>query len=101
MRRRRFLVVALVLVAVGGILFFAARRLLVSSYAAGQVASRLGELYGGAVQVGAVDIGLDGTSTVSDLRLSEASDDGKETPWLTVAETEADVSVLDVIRGAA
>lgn len=99
MRIVRRLVLALVIVLVLiGVLFFAARSYLRSHSAARQVAARLEAVYGGRVHLDDVDIGTGGSS-LHGLRLYEAGSDQPEHPWLTVDDTEADVSAWDLIRG--
>jgi hypothetical protein len=91
------LVLVIVLVPIGA-LFFAARSYLRSHGAARQVAARLEAVYGGRVHVEDVDIGTGGSS-LHGLRLYEAGSEHAEHPWLTVDDTEADVSAWDLVKG--
>ncbi len=95
--RRLVLVLVIVLVLIG-VLFFAARSYLHSHGAAEKVAARLGAVYGGRVRLDEVDVGAASTA-LHGLRLYEAGSDQSEHPWLTVDDTEADVSAWDLIRG--
>ena len=66
-----------------------------------QVTTHLEALYGGPVRVDQVDVGLAST-TISGFELFEpGSDHTKDTPWLKVGALNADVSLWDLISGAA
>jgi hypothetical protein len=66
-----------------------------------QVTTQLEALYGGPVRVEQVDVGL-ATTTISGFELFEpGSDHTKDTPWLKVGLLNADVSLWDLISGAA
>ncbi len=77
----------------------AAARLYLSSEAvAAKVAGRLGDIFGGPVRVGEVDIGLAGDSTLKGLQVFPGDGSGK--PWIEIADVEANVSALGLISGA-
>src|SRR5271163_4102409 len=92
-RWRRWLILLVVLTAVAG----GVRYYLSSHFVAARVAAKLGELYGGRLQVGSADVGVQQT-ILRDVKLFEA-DDTKE-PWLIADRLKADISLGDVLAGA-
>jgi hypothetical protein len=102
MKFRRFLLVALIVLAIvvaSG--FFAARYYLHSPAVAHQVSERLQAMYGAPVRVGKVDVGIGGSSLEGFELFEKENDADKNTPWLTVGSINTDISLWDVIRGAA
>jgi translocation and assembly module TamB len=98
-RKRRGLLIGflvLVLLGVGG--FVLARRVLASQYVADQVAERLSAVYGGSLEVGQADIGLQG-SALRGLKLYEADREPSQAPWIAVEDVRADVSLWDLLGG--
>lgn len=94
-RLRRVLLVTIVIIS---ILCLAAKKYLTSRQLASQIASRLEAAYGGPVRVAGVDIGLR-RSTLTSLQLFEDEKSACKEPWVTVDVVEADVSVLNWLRG--
>jgi hypothetical protein len=98
--RRWLLVVLLVALVAGVVVVVAVRGYLSSSEAVARVTAGLEAQYGGPVQVGGVDIGLE-RSSVRDLKLYEAGAEPGAEPWATFADVQADVSLASLLRGAA
>jgi hypothetical protein len=87
---------ALVLVVV---LVVAAKLILRTGFAADKVAAQLQSAAGGApVHVGSLDVGLTGSS-LHDLQFLEDGAAPGSTPWATVPDVDADVSLVHLIRG--
>jgi hypothetical protein len=76
-----------------------AKLYLSSNRASNQITRKLEEIFGVPVRVGAVDVGIQGDSTLSGLQLFEADGERSDTPWLTVQNVRTDLSLLDVVRG--
>jgi hypothetical protein len=77
----------------------AARFYLSSGRVANQVRQRLQEFLGGTVQVGAVDLGLTGDSSVSGITVYDEDRAAGVKPWIRIARVRADVSALGLARG--
>jgi hypothetical protein len=86
---RRITLVLLALFALVGVVYGAVKSYLSSDRVAAEVVARLQTIYGGTVQVDAVDIGMDQT-TLHGLRFLEADAPADESPWLTIDELEID-----------
>ncbi len=98
MKRVLLILFAVVVVLVIG-LGIAARVYLRSDGVRRQVATRLGEMYGGRVEVGEADVGVTGDTSLYDLRFYQAGDDAQAAPWASIGTVTADVSALDLLRG--
>ncbi len=98
---RRVLRVLLVLIVLIGAAGLALHFYLHSARATRQVAERLEALYGGPVEVGGIDVGLN-SSSVQGLKLYDKPAAGHEAhAWVEVKSVHADVSLWEMIRGAA
>jgi hypothetical protein len=98
MRRwlRRLAIGAVVLIVV---LIVAAKLLLRSGFAADRVAAQIQKATGGApVHVGSLDVGVAGSS-LRDLQILEDGAVPSDRPWAVVTSVDADVSLMNVIRG--
>ncbi|MBL8792581.1 MAG: DUF748 domain-containing protein [Planctomycetia bacterium] len=100
-RRRRRIAIILGGMLALAVTFVVGVRLYLSS-AAGRalVRDKLQALYGGPVELDAVDIGWRGM-TIHGLRLFEAGPDAAGEPWLQVADVWTDVTFGEVLRGVA
>ena len=97
-RTRRWLILILVVLLLLGTLTMAALQYLRSPRAAADVAARLQLAYGGPVEVGEIDVGMQ-RSTVRQVKLFEPDSQAAETPWALIDEAVADVSLIDLLRG--
>jgi hypothetical protein len=95
-RLRRILFVTVVILVIVG---FAGKKYLTSRYLAAQMASRLEAAYGGPVSISAVDIGWRRSSLIG-VQVFEKGKSAPTAPWATIEEVEADVSILDWLRGS-
>ncbi len=95
---RRIVFILVIVVILIGVLAIAGWGYLRSHSAARQLAARLEAVYGGRVRLDNVDIGTGGSS-LHGLRLYESKGDESAEPWLTVEDTDTDVSAWDLLKG--
>jgi translocation and assembly module TamB len=95
---RRVVLILVILVVLLGALALAGWGYLWSRGAARQVAARLEALYGGRMHLDNVDVGTRGSS-LHGLRLYESQPEHSEHPWLTIEDTDTDVSAWDLLKG--
>ena len=95
---RRVLIALLVIFILLGILYEAGRHYLHSRHATGQIARQLEATYGGHVEVGGLNVGLNGTSA-QDVHLFEAGDGAAHAAWAVIKEARTDLSLWDLLRG--
>src|SRR3954467_14539599 len=96
---RRLLIVLAVIVVLIGSGAIALHFYLRSDRVTGEVVAKIEAVYGGKGKVGAVDLGLSG-SGVSEIQLFE-KDPKASGPWLKIAQVSTDVSLWELLRGAA
>lgn len=99
MRRRRssWTRKFVVLIATIALVYFGGIWLLRSTYAAEQVAARIGEAAGASVRIAGLDLGFS-RSTLTGLEICERGAAAGSPAWLTIGSVDADLSLPQLIR---
>lgn len=99
MRRSRYVIFSLLLLFLTvAIMAGSARWYLSSGRAAARVATELQAVYGGPVEVGRVQLGLNHATLEGVQVYPEGAKPGEE-PWITLADVQADLTPWDLVRG--